>query len=138
MKQVIFIVFVLFAFAACEKTKVGYLEVDEASYDPNTMIVQKNPDAEEEADRIERKFPWVSSQIQGILGTFPIHYEIAGVHTSNGDIESFYKEVNLRGDSCFEVPFENSIKEGTYYVDVNIFNRGYSIVRDSLFVIVVE
>ena len=98
----------------------------------------KDPDEEEEADRIERKYPWVSSPIQGILGTYPIHYKIAGVHTSDGDVESFYNEVQLRGDSCFEVPFENSIKEGTYYIDVNIYNRGYSLVRDSLFIIVVE
>ena len=138
MKQLVFIIFVFVAFMACDETKVGYLEVDEASYDPNTMIIQKNPNAEEEADRIERKYPWVSSQIQGILGTFPIHYAIAGVHTSDGDVESFNKEVKLRGDSCFEVPFENSVKKGTYYIDVNIYNRGYSCVRDSLFVIVVE
>ena len=137
MKQ-LYILFVLLSFVACDKTKVGYLEVDKANYDPETMVVQKNPDAEEEADRIERKIPWVSSQIQGILGTFPIHYEIAGVHTSDGDIASFKKEVKLRGDSCFEVPFENSIKNGTYYIDVNIYNRGYSRVRDSLFVIIVE
>ena len=138
MKQIIYILFMFFAFIACDETKVGYLEVDEASYDPNTMIVQKNPDEEEEADRIERKYPWVSSPIQGLLGTYPIHYKIAGVHTSDGDVESFYNEVQLRGDSCFEVPFENSIKEGTYYIDVNIYNRGYSLVRDSLFIIVVE
>lgn len=58
MKQIIYILFMFFAFIACDETKVGYLEVDEASYDPNTMIVQKNPDEEEEADRIERKYPW--------------------------------------------------------------------------------
>lgn len=66
MKQIIYILFMFFAFIACDDTKVGYLEVDEVSYDPNTMIVQKNPDEEEEADRIERKYPWVSSPIQGI------------------------------------------------------------------------
>ena len=57
MKQIIYILFMFFAFIACDDTKVGYLEVDEVSYDPNTMIVQKNPDEEEEADRIERKYP---------------------------------------------------------------------------------
>ena len=41
MKQIIYILFMFFAFIACDETKVGYLEVDEASYDPNTMIVQK-------------------------------------------------------------------------------------------------
>ena len=55
MKQIIYILFMFFAFIACDDTKVGYLEGDEVSYDPNTMIVQKNPDEEEEADRIERK-----------------------------------------------------------------------------------
>lgn len=138
MKYLIYILFIISAITACDNTKIGYLEVDEAGYDPNSMTVYKTPDPVEEADRIERKYPWVSPYIQGVLGTFPISYAIAGVHTSDGDIETFKKEVKLRGDSCFEIPFENSLKEGTYYVDVNIYNEGYSLVRDSLFVIIVK
>ena len=122
-----------------EKIEVS-VDASVTGLEENKPVVRVKPHliTEEEADRIERKYPWVSSPIQGILGTYPIHYKIAGVHTSDGDVESFYNEVQLRGDSCFEVPFENSIKEGTYYIDVNIYNRGYSLVRDSLFIIVVE
>lgn len=138
MKYLIYILFGILAIAACDNTAIGYLEVDEAGYDPDSMIIYKTPDPVKEADRIARKFPWVSANMQGVLGTYPIHYAIAGVHTSDGDIEAFKKEVQLRGDSCFEIPFENSLKEGTYYVDVNIYNKGYSLVRDSLFVLIVR
>ncbi|WP_270516833.1 hypothetical protein [Sanguibacteroides sp. AM78-02pH3A] len=138
MKQFIFILFVFIAFIACEKTKIGYLEVDDASYDPNSMVVFQDPDPESYPDRVEKKYPWVSPQIQGVLGTLPIFYKIERVHTTDGDVASFYEEVKLRGDSSFEIPFDNSIKKGTYYVDVNIYNKGYSHVRDSLFILIVK
>lgn len=138
MKHLIYILFLFMAAAACDKTDVGYLEVENANYDPDTMYVYQYPNPNLEEDRIERQYPWVSPQMQGVLGTLPISYEIAGVHTSDGDVASFAKEVKLRGDSCFEIPFENSLKKGTYYIDVRIFNRGYSFVRDTLLTLIVQ
>lgn len=139
MKRLIYIFLLLFAACvACDDTNVGYLETDDAGYDPDSMVIRKVLDPVLDAGRIERQYPWVSTQLQGILGTVPYSYRIAGVHTDDGDVASFTKGVKLRGDSAFEIPVVNEINRGTYYIDVAIINRGYEHVKDSAFILIVK
>lgn len=141
MKRLIYLFAIVCAMAACEKKKVGFLLVNDAAYDPEVMTIMRASELDPEADstRIKLKFPWVSPEVQGVLGTVPYQYYLDYVRTSDGDVESFKQYARLRvGDGSFEIPYDHQIVKGTYVVGINIRNEGYSLHRDSLLTIVVK
>ena len=141
MKQLIFVFIIVCAIASCEKKKVGFLIVDQAGYDPDEMTVlwASGLDPVEDSTRIRVKFPWVSPEVQGVLGTVPYQYLIDKIYTSDGDETSFRKYTRMRiGDGSFEIPFDHQIKRGKYVIGVTIKNEGYTINKDSLFTIIVK
>ena len=141
MRKLVYVFIIILAFCSCDDTKVGYLLVDDAAYDPTSMEIhwasELDPDADEE--RIRLQYPWISPEVQGVLGTLPLEYYIQDIHTEDGDVDSFKKYVSMRvGDGVFEIPYDHQVKKGTYIIDVNIQNEGYSYTRDSLFSIIVK
>ena len=139
MKILFCIMTLLIVMAACEKQTTGYLEAEDAVYDPDSLVIRKVLDATLDADRIKRQYPWVSPPMQGVLGTYPFSYEIAGVHSTDGDVNSFLQAVKLRGDSSFEIPLEGNVAPGKYVIDISISNRGGITCRkDGIFRIIVK
>lgn len=141
MKQLIYILLVVCGVIACNDKAVGFLIVDDASYDPDVMTVRLSSELDpvEDADRIRLKFPWVSPEVQGVLGTVPYQYYLENIYTSDGDIDSFKKYAKVRiGDGSVEIPYDHQIKKGTYVIGINICNEGYSLHRDSLLSIIVK
>lgn len=141
MKRLIYVFMIACAVVACEGKAVGFLLVDDAEYDPAYMTIRwaSELDLVEDSTRVRLQFPWVSPEVQGVLGTVPFQYYMEEVYTSDGDVSSFKKYARLRmGDGCFEIPYDHEIKKGTYVIGINIRNEGYSLHRDSLFSIRVE
>lgn len=52
--------------------------------------------------RIYNVAPWVSPKMQGVIGTNPIRYEIAGVESADGDAEMFRSLLTVRGGGRME------------------------------------
>lgn len=127
--------------AACHETKIGYLITENASYDPDTLYIRKNPDPVEDAVRIKYNAPWVSLELQGYEGTEQIYFSVESVTSSLGEeaAANFKKELSIRGGGILMYPLENTAQPGTYVVSVRLTNDGYSqVVKDALTFIVVE
>ncbi len=126
--------------SACHKMKIGYLEVDTVKYDPNTMIVKKvlDPNDWDDAQRIQDGSHWVSSEMQGLLGTQPIEMAIEHVDSDDGNVEKFLEETVVRGDGTFDIPLYTKIPQGTYIISLRISNEDHCHVVDSVFTVIVK
>lgn len=132
------IVLLLVVLYSCHDMKVGYLEYENAVYSKNEMVVKKVLDPIEDADRIQRKYNWVSLPIEGIMGTQPIFISIHSVKTEDGNVEKFLENVNVRGNGTFDVPFENDIPVGTYMITLKVENEDHYGILPDIFTIIVK
>ena len=126
---------------ACHEKTIGYLITENASYDPDTMVVRKTPDPELDAVRIEYGSPWVSLQLQGYEGTEQIHFSVESVTSDQGEeaAATFMSELTIRGGGALMYPLENNAVPGTYIVSIRLTNPGYSqVVEDAMTIIVTE
>lgn len=135
MKKILAILLISTAVFSCHDIKIGYLETDEAKYVPDEMVLDMNTVPE---FRIEDNIPWISVPIQGVQGTVPILYDLGNISGEDQkSIDEIRETVKLRGDGTFEIPLNNTIKSGEYFIGLKIHNKGYTHFRDSLFKIVV-
>ncbi len=87
---------------------------------------------------VEKKFPWTTATIEGVLGTEPIHYSIAGVTSEDGDAGIFQSELVMYGGGRMELPFEVKAPKGMYHVSILIENEGYSSIVENAFTFIVD
>lgn len=136
MKTIIYGLCIVLGLSACHEVKVGYLETENAVYKPDVLEVKKTLDPEEDYDRIEKKYNWISYPIDGIQGTYPMYMTIESVRTEGeGDVAKFLEETTVRGDGTFDIPFENEIPSGKYIVTLKVENEGYSAVLKDIFTV---
>ena len=74
MKQLMILFLAIFALAACEKPTVGFLDVKNAAFTPDTLEIRTVLDPKKDANREKNQAPWVSGAIQSVLGTDPKVY----------------------------------------------------------------
>ena len=66
MKTVILSLFILLLVIGCQKDiAIGYLNVANAMYSPDSLVVKAKLDDEEDAYQIEHKIPWQSNEMEG-------------------------------------------------------------------------
>lgn len=136
MRTILYCLVLILGLSACHEVKVGYLETENANYDPNILEVKKVLDPVEDADRIEKKYNWISYPIDGLLGTYPMYISIETVRTEEGgDAAKFIAEAKVRGDGTFDIPFENQIPEGKYIITLKVENEGYSALLPDIFTV---
>ena len=85
--------------------------------------------------------PWLSTKIQGVLGTQPMYMEIKNVVSESGDeagATAMQELLTVRGDGMFTLPLEtSSIPVGRYKISLTIYNEGYSQDVNDVFTIIV-
>ena len=139
MKRVLYLFLLFIACWGCQDMKIGYLKTDDASYLPNELEVRKTLDPETDKIRIENESPWVTSGIQGVLGTSPLLYEFVSVKVSDGgDAELFKKELTVRGAGVMELPLYTKLPAGRYVVTLKVANDGYSAILQDAYTFVVK
>ena len=124
------------AFFGCHDVTVGYLTTENAEYAPKEMEIPKEIPATypNYAIRTANNSPWVTSVIQGVMGTQPINYEIAGVKASEGgNAEAFKAELEIRGAGLMQVPLYPQAPVGKYVVSIRVYNEGYSHVLEEVY-----
>lgn len=136
--RMVYCIFLWVMITACNDVKVGYLLTENAKYDPDTLIVKKTLDPVIDADRMAKKYNWVTLPMDGIEGTQPILFTIHSVATEGGDVSQFLKDVKVRGNGTFDVSFNNVIPAGTYKITLKVENEGYSDILKDVFTIVVQ
>ncbi len=138
---IIFIAIILCMCAACHEKTVGYLITENASYVPDTLIVRKTPDPEEDRVRIEYNAPWISSNLEGYEGTAQIEFSVESVSSTLGEEAAlvFKDELSIRGGGFLMYPLQNNARPGRYIVSIRLTGPGYSqIIKDAYTFIVVE
>lgn len=120
-------------FYSCDDITKGYLETGEAEYVTDTLRIVSDPGS---TDTI----PYQSEKLQGVIGTFPIHYGLAALRDESGqetgDRIASQVEVVLAG--VFRIAKDHTIPVGTYRVDLRVWNLGRSFVLSGIYTIVVE
>ena len=133
MKAVINIVLVLLgvyiATSSCQDVTVGFLQVEDASYNTDTMVVVNKADLDPDDARIKWNQPWVSN---------PIEVTIKAIKTQTGDVAKMKEYLIVYGDGTLELPLEHDIPEGRYLISLNFRNEGYSKDVDDCFTVIVK
>lgn len=139
--------FMILATWGCQDVKIGCLDVSNAEYKPDTMLVRKElgfitDDPQVVRDDRKRKrleAPWVTNQIQGVIGTAPIQYSIYEIKASDGgDAEIFRNELKIRGGGVMEVPYVPESPNGRYTISLFVEAEEYSAIIEDIFVFVVR
>lgn len=141
MKNSIYIFLIILSamFVNCQDIPVGYLVTDNAQYLPDTMVVRLQMDETLDAYRMHNMAPWVSPQLQGVIGTPPIEYEVIDVKaTEGGNAELFQHLISVRGGGRMEFPLISDITPGRYTVSLRIWNEGHSGIVEDVFTFIVE
>ena len=141
MKVLFILVTIISCFCmACHEQTVGFLVTENASYDPDSLVIRKIPDPEEDRVRIEYNAPWISTDLQGYEGTLPIFFSVESVTSNQGEeaAAAFMQQLSIRGGGALLYPFENSTTAGIYKVSIRLTNEGYSQVLTDAMTIIVE
>ena len=142
MKNVILLLFTVLVLSmiGCQDVTVGYLLTEDASYNPDTLVVKTVLDdelGEEDYYRSKWGAPWVSTPIEGVEGTIAIYVSIKNITSTSGDPEKLWKVLSVRGDGTFEIPLYHDVPAGRYVISLNFRNEGYSKdVNDCVTIIV--
>lgn len=137
------VAFIAVAVAACNTMPVGFLRTEGASFSPDTLNVYHNPHSS--TLRYNDHRPWVSYRIQGVAGTNPINFELAGVKaTEGGDAEKFKALAQkglLKVDGGMIVLMHEGVAElpnsGRYTLSLRVYNDGHSQTISDVYTIIV-
>ena len=143
MKNVILLLFTVLVLSmiGCQDVTVGYLLTEDASYNPDTLVVKTVLDdelGEEDYYRSKWGAPWVSTPIEGVEGTIAIYVSIKNITSTSGDPEKLWKVLSVRGDGTFEIPLYHDVPAGRYVISLNFRNEGYSKDVNDCFTMIVK
>ena len=144
MKNIITIIILVslssILWTGCHEKTIGYLITENASYEPDSLIIPRIPDPEEEAERIKWKSPWITFNLQGYEGTFQIDFSIESVTSTAGEEQAklFMEELSIRGGGAMLYPFEHKAGSGEYVVSIRLTNPGYSHVIKDAYKFIIE
>ena len=89
MKRIIILLGVMSTFlSACHEKTVGYLITENASYEPDSLVIPRELDPVEHAIRIKNQSPWISYAMQGYEGTEQIMFSVESVTSTAGEAEA--------------------------------------------------
>lgn len=128
----ILITALLIVLYSCEDIKKGYLETQDAEYVTDTLFMCLNPS-------VRDSVPYQSESIQGIIGTFPITYEISSVRDSTGAIVpvEVSKQITVILTGVIEIPKAHTIPLGIYSIDLQVSNIHGKVILYNVYTIVV-
>lgn len=140
MERYILFLILGFCLASCHEVPVGYLEAENAVYSPDSLVIRKEPDPVKDRVRIQNEADWVSTRIQGILGTAPLIFSILDVQTESegADADAMKAVCRINGGGMFSIPLKNDIPIGKYVMSIKISNDGNVHECRNIFNIIVE
>lgn len=120
-------------FFSCDDITKGYLEVAEAGYATDTLFIALDPGSRD-------SIPYQSEVIQGVIGTFPIFYELAAVRDERGQAVdvSVASQIKVVRKAAFEIAKDHTIPVGGYTLDLRVWNMGRSFILEGIYTLVVQ
>lgn len=90
-------------------------------------------------NRTRYDIPWVTAPIEGILGTEPMKYSIAGIKSASPEnAELFRQALSIMGGGLMHVALDLKAPAGMYTVSVLVENEGQHAILEDAFTFVVE
>ncbi len=138
------VLFLAALFGSCADIKVGYLDTQNAVFAPDSVVVYHHPDTT--SLRYRNQAPYVSTLMQGVSGTAPINYELAGVTASEGGDSAVFvqlageKRITMQGGTLWVwQDAVNRLPLGKYVISVKVTNEDHEqIIPHCLTIIVKE
>lgn len=117
----------------CNDITKGYLEVAEAGYVTDTLFITLDP-------RCTDSIPYQSEEIQGVIGTFPIYYELEAVKDRSGEPADagIVSQIAVVRKGVFQIAKDHTIPVGIYRFDLRVSNLGRSFVLADVYTLVVS
>lgn len=128
----------IMALMGCDHTPIGYLDVRNAVYHPDTVYFKAvlNPEDPEDVRRIQFEIPWQTTTIEGVEGTLPIIYQIRSIACKQGQEEA-ERQFRMIRKGVIELPWNHTVPPGNYIFNLQLSNEGHSCAKDSLITIVI-
>ena len=139
MNKIMLLMILCASVYGCAKQEIGYLNVSEAEYLPDTVVFKTvlNPDDPDDARRIKFGIPYISQRIQKIQGTLPIRYSIARIGC-DAENSAYLEQFRLTGKAQVRLPFDHTVPAGSYVFSIAVMNEGHSAVLDSALTVVLK
>ena len=136
----ILVTFAMILLGGCHEKTIGYLITENASYEPDSLIIPRILDPKLEKERIENNAPWVTFNLQGYEGTFQIDFSIESVISTAGEEQArlFMDELEIRGGGVMLYPLKHKAGPGEYIISVRLTNPGYSHVIKDAYKFIIE
>lgn len=140
MERYILLLILGFCLTSCHEVPIGYLEADNAVFSPDSLVIRKEPDPVKDRVRIQNEADWVSTRIQGILGTAPLLFSVLDVRAEGegADANAMKAVCRINGGGMFSVPLKNDIPVGKYILSIEVRNDGNVHQCPDIFKIIVE
>ena len=140
MKTIIFVLLLVMSLSSCHEVAPGFLKAEGAHYRVDSLVVKATLDPVLDRDRIEKRLAWESEEIEGVLGTPQVRYEIADVRPDEGNVGdgNAGEQVKMLGKGKVRMECDHTVSEGIYWVDVLIYNEGHRLVKKSLLKLIVK
>ena len=128
--------------ASCRRMDVGYLRTTGASFTPDSMNVFHNIDPT--SDRAVGNLPFVSTRIQGVAGTNPVNFELAGVKAGSPEQEQLFLKLCREGEISVtgglvvvSLKAVKQLPNGRYQLSFRVYNEDHEAVLENVFKVVV-
>ncbi|WP_315357679.1 hypothetical protein [Prevotella denticola] len=128
--------------ASCSKMDVGYLRTAGASFTPDSINAFHNIDPT--SDRAVNNLPFVSTRIQGVAGTNPVNFELAGVKAGSPEQEQLFLKLCREGEISVagglvvvSLKAVKQLPNGRYRLSLRVYNEDHEAVLENVFKVVV-
>ena len=126
-------------YGGCKDVKVGYLFTHNAKYNPDSVVFKAYLDEANDDDAHRKKFeiPWQSQSLEGVQGTNPIRYSIERIDSDHNDPE-ILNQFSAVQKGIIQLPWNHTVPQGKYAISLRISNEGYSVVLDSMIMVIIK
>ena len=112
-------------YGGCKDVKVGYLFTHNAKYNPDSVVFKKF------------EIPWQSQSLEGVQGTNPIRYSIERIDSDHNGPE-ILSQFSAVQKGIIQLPWNHTVPQGKYIISLRISNEGYSVVLDSMIIVIIK
>ena len=126
-------------YGGCKDVKVGYLFTHNAKYNPDSVVFKAYLDEANDDDAPRKKFeiPWQSQSLEGVQGTNPIRYSIERIDSDHNGPE-ILSQFSAVQKGIIQLPWNHTVPQGKYIISLRISNEGYSVVLDSMIIVIIK
>lgn len=103
-----------------------------------SLDILKN-DIEEWQNKVDFELPYLSSNIDGVLGTDIMYYRVVEVKSENQkNAAKFMDYVEVKGKGCVSVKYNPDVPAGAYLLTLEVKNEGRTRLIEDVFTVVLK